>query len=180
MWLARVLSQFASLCYGHGKLTKASELSRKSIEQLTLARQQSPHSARYANLLAWELAESPDPALRDTSRAVELAEFAVDRAPLAAFYWNTLGVARFRNDDSEAAIVALKKSILLSEESAYDAFYLAMAYAQAGQKQLAQQWFDKGVKLKSDDPLFSGNALALVEKEAKAMLDKAVKLEVAK
>ena len=117
------------------------------------------------------MAESPDRALRDASRAIELAEFAVDRAPLTAFYWNTLGVARFRNGDWEAAIEALKKSIVLCEESAYDAFYLAMAYSRTGQKQLAQQWYEKGVRLKSNDPMFSGNALKLVEKEAKQLVD---------
>ena len=42
VWFAGVLNEFALLCRGHGKLTKASQLSRRSMEQLEVARQHYP------------------------------------------------------------------------------------------------------------------------------------------
>jgi tetratricopeptide (TPR) repeat protein len=101
--------------------------------------------ASYQNGLAWALATSPQPKLRDARKAVELAEQAVARVPKAAEFWNTLGVARYRNGDWKAAIAALTKSTELQGENAHDSFFQAMARWQLGDKEESRRWHDGAV-----------------------------------
>src|SRR5262249_1440766 len=77
--------------------------------------------------LARFLATSAEPRLRDASQAVTLAQQAVERAPKAANYWNTLGIAHYRAGDGQAAIAALHKAIELEGAASSDRFFLAMA-----------------------------------------------------
>jgi tetratricopeptide (TPR) repeat protein len=97
--------------------------------------------------LAWLLATSPDPKFRDPKRAVELAKMAVELAPKEERFWNTLGIARYRAGEWKDGIDALKKSdeLLTGEASAFNAFFLAMAHWQLGEKEEARKWFDQAV-----------------------------------
>ena len=63
------------------------------------------------NDLAWFLATSSEPCLRDAARAVRLAKKAVTAEPEYANYRNTLGVAYYRNGDDKAAIAELETSM---------------------------------------------------------------------
>jgi eukaryotic-like serine/threonine-protein kinase len=111
------------------------------------------HAARYAtdshpaNHLAWFLANCPDRDIADAREAVALAHGLVEREPQMGVFWNTLGVAYYRAGDWRAAIESLKKSMALrSGGDGYDWFFMAMAHWQLGEKQLARQWYERGVK----------------------------------
>jgi hypothetical protein len=114
----------------------------KATADLALA----PDDARANNNLAWLLATCPDATLRDPARAVRLAAKAVKLAPKMATYWNTLGAAHYRAADYKIAIDNLKKSTDLQGENAVDAFFLAMAQWQLGQKTEAHKHFDQAVR----------------------------------
>jgi tetratricopeptide (TPR) repeat protein len=74
-----------------------------------------------------------------------LAKTAVELEPLQGMYWNTLGVAHYRIGDWKAAIEALKKSdeLLPGQHFSFDAFFLAMAHWQVGDKDEARKWYDQ-------------------------------------
>jgi hypothetical protein len=112
--------------------------------------------------LAWELATNSDPKLRDTARAVVLAERVVDLSRKQGDdrdtdgrnrlgnYWNTLGVARYRTDKLEGAIDALQTSLKFANggEPRYaceDWFFLAMASWKLDHKDVARSWYDRAV-----------------------------------
>ena len=62
--------------------------------------------------------------------------------------WNTLGVARYRAGDWAGAIEALERSALSSPDSrgtAFDHFFVAMAWSQLQNESQAQEWFERGV-----------------------------------
>jgi predicted TPR repeat methyltransferase len=61
----------------------------------------------------WELANHPDPKLRDPRRAVELANEAVEHAPQSAPAWQYLGWVKYRAGNWQASIEALEKSCAL-------------------------------------------------------------------
>jgi Flp pilus assembly protein TadD len=94
------------------------------------------------------LATCPDEKLRDPARAVELAQEAVKLAPSTADYWNTLGVAQYRDGNFEQAISALQKyrELRTTDAEWSNPFLLAMAHWQLGNKDEAREWFDKGAQ----------------------------------
>jgi tetratricopeptide (TPR) repeat protein len=100
------------------------------------------------NSLAWLLATAADEKLRDPKLAVLSARRAVELAPLDTAYWNTLGVALYRNGQWEDAVAALNRSVQLqgSGSSWWDFFFLAMAHWQLGHQDEARVWYDKGVQ----------------------------------
>ena len=105
-----------------------------------------PDDAEAHNNLAWLLATAADPQWRQPAEAVQLAAKAVELAPKNGDFWNTLGVARYRNGQSSEAIDALTKAMdLRSGGDANDWLFLAMAHWQLDQKDEARKWYDKAV-----------------------------------
>jgi tetratricopeptide (TPR) repeat protein len=99
------------------------------------------------NRQAWELTTDPDPKLHDAKRAVELAKRAIELAPQEGNYFNTLGVAHYRDGDWTAAIVALEKAIELRKGGdSLDWFFLAMAHWRLGHRDEARTWFDRAIE----------------------------------
>jgi WD40 repeat protein/Flp pilus assembly protein TadD len=100
------------------------------------------------NDLAWYLATSPDPKLRDPAQAVEVARKAVEKKQHSDVIWNTLGVALYRTSDWKGAIEALEKAEALAPDKslAYNGFFLAMARWQLGDKQQARTWYEQAVQ----------------------------------
>jgi tetratricopeptide (TPR) repeat protein len=98
------------------------------------------------NALAWFWATCPVMKLRDPARAVASSKKAVKRAPNNGEYWNTLGVACYRNGEWKAAIEALTRSMELrmGGDSA-DYFFLAMAHRQLADKEKARTWYNQAV-----------------------------------
>jgi uncharacterized protein HemY len=76
-----------------------------------------------------------------------LAQKAVQRAPRAGPYWNTLGVAHYRAGDWKAAVAALNKSMELGQGGdSSDWFFLALAHGRLGDKAQARQWYDQALR----------------------------------
>ena len=106
-----------------------------------------PENTRAHNNLAWLLTTCPDAQLRDTNRAIELAQKAVALAPRVAYNWNTLGVAHYRAGKWQAAIEALTKSMELRQGGdSFDWFFLALAHEQRGENEKARTWYDRAVE----------------------------------
>jgi uncharacterized protein HemY len=105
-----------------------------------------PDLAPAHNNLAWLFATCPEISMRDARQAVFHAGRAVELAPGDAGFWNTLGMARYRDGDWKGAITAVKKSMEIAKDSdASDCFILAMAHSQSGDARQAREWFDKAV-----------------------------------
>jgi tetratricopeptide (TPR) repeat protein/tRNA A-37 threonylcarbamoyl transferase component Bud32 len=117
-----------------------------------------PETLRTVSSLAWMLAAAADSEVRDPPRAVELASELVRCAPDVGNNWTILGVARYRTGEWNDAITAIEKSEALTsgKQVAPNAFFLAMAHWQRGEKDDARRWFHTATgrmdKSKSDDP----------------------------
>jgi hypothetical protein len=102
-----------------------------------------------ANDLAWLLLGHPDLDPRGPAYALSLAMQIVNRCSDDGAYWNTLGVAYFRNGDVKAAIVALNRAVSLAgEESPFNYVFLALACAHSGDGGQARHWLVKAIRLK--------------------------------
>jgi serine/threonine protein kinase len=108
--------------------------------------------AEAANFVARSLASSLDLRMENgedavhLTRAVELAQRAVDLAPQNGWYWNTLGAACFRAGQWKDAIAALEESMRLrSGGDSADWFLVAMAQQQLGEREKARMWYDRAV-----------------------------------
>jgi tetratricopeptide (TPR) repeat protein/tRNA A-37 threonylcarbamoyl transferase component Bud32 len=138
--LVRSYLQLVGLLWERGRQTEAAELYRKALAV-------DPEDSEVNNDLAWFLATSPEPRLRDAALAVRLATKAVKAQPKSADYWNTLGVAHYRNGDDKAAISELETAMSLGAGgTSMDWFFLAMANWRLGDRDQAQSWFDRAVQ----------------------------------
>jgi tetratricopeptide (TPR) repeat protein len=101
-----------------------------------------PKAAGGCNGLAWVMVANPNHTICDPDRAVYLAKKAVELAPEAAGFWNTLGVAHYRAGAWQAALAALEESMELDGGgNAFDWFFLSMSYEKLGDKEKARQWY---------------------------------------
>jgi tetratricopeptide (TPR) repeat protein len=115
-------------------------------DQFRGALQADPASDWALNELAWLLATAPDPALRDASEAVRLAEQAVAAVPKSGNYRNTLGAARYRQGDDQGAVADLTESMRLRHGGdSWDWFFLAMARWRLGDRDAARCWLGRAV-----------------------------------
>jgi tetratricopeptide (TPR) repeat protein len=111
-----------------------------------------PDQAAVQNALGWFLATCSDPRLRDPKQAVAAAKKAVEREPRKGSFWNTLGVAYYRNGEYPAVVEALGRATELPNDetqsggNSFDWFFLAMAHQQLGEKDLARQCYSKAVE----------------------------------
>jgi tetratricopeptide (TPR) repeat protein len=97
--------------------------------------------------LAWRLATSPDAKTRDATRAAELAKESVELEARYPGPWFILGVAQYRADAWKKAVVALQKSIELSNgRDGFCWFFLSMSYWKLGEKEKARGCFDRAVQ----------------------------------
>jgi serine/threonine protein kinase/predicted Zn-dependent protease len=138
--------RLAELLSAMGAATQAEKLYERGLTDLSKTLEFAPQDAASHNSLAWLLATSPYPKLRDPSRAVRLAKRAVELEPRANRTWNTLAVAQYRAGDPKASIATFEKSMKLgSGGDSFDWFFLAMAHWQLGRKEEARKWYDKAV-----------------------------------
>jgi tetratricopeptide (TPR) repeat protein len=120
------------------------EAAKDTYEKLLRLR---PKNHIALNKISWFLATAPDPKARDGKRAVELAKEAVEFDPKDGNYWSTLGVAQYRVGEWKNGIDALTKSDELrkGEMFSFNAFFLAMAHWQLGEKEEARKSYDQAV-----------------------------------
>jgi serine/threonine protein kinase len=109
------------------------------------------------NKVAWLLADCPMAGVRKPSEAVALARESVSREPTVATYWNTLGVAYYRNGQFDDALAALQESMRLGDGGEpVDWFFLAMTQSRRGHASEAVKWFHKGEQYLGSHPPISG------------------------
>jgi serine/threonine protein kinase/Flp pilus assembly protein TadD len=135
-----------------GLKAQSTEEFRKMMDAFEAAAQLAPDDARVLNNLAWALAISDVPTLRDPKRAVVLARRALELAPDFGRAWGTLGVACYQAGRWSEAITDLEKSLALLPETlrlhqvtTITWFHLAMAYSRLGEDRKARSWYDKAV-----------------------------------
>ena len=132
--------EFAVALELKGRLADAISSWRKSLE--IDAKYVRAHTA-----LAWHFATTPDPKLRDPQAALAHARQAVELQPRTANHWSNLGVALWRNGESQAAVEALEKADQMSKNGDHlHRFFLAMAYWQTGAKDKGRQTYDQAVQ----------------------------------
>jgi tetratricopeptide (TPR) repeat protein/tRNA A-37 threonylcarbamoyl transferase component Bud32 len=132
--------ELVSLLWQLGRQSEAAEPFRKALEV-------DPEDPAVNNQLAWFLATSVEPRLRDAALAVRLANKAVAGQPQSLNYQNTLGVAHYRNGDNKAAVAALETAMSLrAGGNSFDWFFLAMAHGRLGDREKARQWYDRAVE----------------------------------
>jgi tetratricopeptide (TPR) repeat protein len=137
----------------HDVISDAAQEYRKSMEAFEAAARLAPDDARALENLAYHLALSGDPTIRDPARAAALARRAVELAPSHGVIWNTLGMACYRAGSWGEAVTALARGLALppqrttlGNDKAMTWFYLAMAYCRLGQDQKSRSWYDKAVQ----------------------------------
>ena len=125
---------------------------RKPLPRDALAaRVDRPSSPKPRTILPGCWRRVPTPSCATPRQAVEHALRAVDLEPRQGNYWNTLGVAYYRNGQWDEAKDALDRSMELSGEGdSFDWFFLALVH-QAGPRAEAQEWYDKAVNVVSTD-----------------------------
>jgi tetratricopeptide (TPR) repeat protein len=167
--LAASYLELVSLLWDLGRQGEAAEPYRKAFEV-------DPKDPGVNNELAWYLATCSEPRLRDAAEAVRFAEKAVRASPNSGSYWTTLGVARYRNGDDNAAIAALETAMSLrAGGDSYDWFFLAMAHGRLGNHDKAYglfdralQWMDKYMPQHRDLRRFRGEAEDLLTQAGKS------------
>jgi uncharacterized protein HemY len=83
-----------------------------------------------------------------------LAQKAVEWEPEQFAYWNTLGVAHYRDGNWSAANSALNRSIELSKGgTAADWYFLACIDQRQGKTEEARRWYDRAVTWVKRNPL---------------------------
>src|SRR5262249_4491063 len=99
--------QLAVLLQNSGRMQEAVAARRAIFADYQEYIDGNPNDHYAHNLLAWMIATSIDPNLRDPVKAVEHAKEAVRLQPQAGSYWNTLGAAQYRAGSWQASIDAL-------------------------------------------------------------------------
>ena len=104
--------------------------------------------------LAWALATHAEPARRDPGRAVSLAMEAVELNPQEGDRLLALGAALYGTGRWQDAIETLKRADRLSggKDHSYNAYFIAMAHWQLGNKEEARRWYDKGRGVDGQEP----------------------------
>ena len=118
-----------------------------ALEDYSRALALGPNDSNVKHHVALVLLNCPHAQLRDTARALELAEEAVKVDPEEASGWSVLGQARYRSDDYQGALEPLQKSIELGySRKARAWFFLAMTHWQLGNQDEARQLYDQAAE----------------------------------
>jgi tetratricopeptide (TPR) repeat protein len=140
LMLVRNYLELVSLLWEYGQQNKAAEPFSKAFKV-------DKEDPEINNKLAWFLATCAQPRLRNAAEAARLAQKAVRASPKSADFWNTLGVARYRNGDDKGAIADLETAMKLrAGGDAFDWFFLAMIHCRRREPDKAKKWFDRAVQ----------------------------------
>jgi Flp pilus assembly protein TadD len=131
-----------------------------------------PKTLTNTNEQAWRLVTTPDPAVQDAGRAVELAQEVVAHGPPQSDHWNTLGAAKYRAGDFAGAVAALRKSreLRVDDDEWTNPFFLAMAHWQLGERDEAREWYDRAVDWMGKEPSRSSELMKRLQGEAAQLL----------
>jgi tetratricopeptide (TPR) repeat protein len=103
-----------------------------------------PNDALARAELAWFLACCPNGDFRDAAAALSLSEAAVRLLPEEARCWESLGAARYCNEDFDGAARAFKVAVDLSDcdSGVFAEFHVAMSLSRTGKAEEAATRFD--------------------------------------
>jgi serine/threonine protein kinase/tetratricopeptide (TPR) repeat protein len=167
--LAHSRFELAALLRGPALNNEARVKYRQAIEAYETAARLAPDNARTLNNLAWHLAKSDDPAVRNPTRAVVLARRALELDSDDLIIWDTLGVACYYAGAWDEAVTALEKGLRralatsdragATVSSAADTsstitsrLYLALAYSRLGNIQKARSAYDNAAQWLDHNP----------------------------
>jgi hypothetical protein len=125
---------------------------RTAILHSRLALMLDPENENAHNNAAWAQVSVPDDPWFDPKEGLAHARKALKLDSKNWMFWNTLGVAAFRDRDWAAADDSLRKSIELGGGKALDWFFLAMTHWNRGNHHDARQSFDKAVAALTKEP----------------------------
>jgi tetratricopeptide (TPR) repeat protein len=129
-----------------GRFEESAAAFRKAVEL-------NPANSYPLNALAWYLVTSPDRRRRHPQEALDLARIAVKEGLDVATYFNTLGLAEYRNGLYAQAILTLRKSIEMNKGTdPSDFFILAMTLRQRGKRSEAERNLERGVEIARKSP----------------------------
>jgi eukaryotic-like serine/threonine-protein kinase len=160
--LIETLQEYAEMLKAHEAPAEADGFLHRALEvavSLLDNREADKHCYRIGligpfNSLAWGLVCRPPARAGDAALAVRLAQKAVEWEPEQFAYWNTLGVAHYRDGNWSAAVNALNRSIKLSKGgAAADWFFLACILQQQGKIEEARRAYDRAVAWVKRNPL---------------------------
>jgi serine/threonine protein kinase len=106
---------------------------------------------------------------QEAQEALNLAQKAVELAPLEGACWGTLGAAQYRMKKYRQATETLKKSATLTGSNAFAELFLAMAQWQQGDRQGSRQTYQSAVARLDEDS--STDSLMRLHAEAAELLD---------
>jgi Tfp pilus assembly protein PilF len=114
----------------------------RAKESLEQAVKLDPDSGHAHNQLAWLLVSGPE-SLRDSQAAVRLARRAIEIHAGEATYWNTLGVALYRDAQFAEAVTVLEESLRRGGDAGagFDLVFLALCHIHLGNTMVADNYF---------------------------------------
>jgi tetratricopeptide (TPR) repeat protein len=129
-----------------GRSAEATEAFRRALGLWEELLAPAPKTRSCERHLAWMFATCPVLEFRDPQRAVVLAKQSMRSEGDSARQWSVLGIAQCRAADYAAAIESLRKSMgLANGGDAQQWLFLAMSHWPTGDRQQAQQWYQKAV-----------------------------------
>jgi tetratricopeptide (TPR) repeat protein len=140
-----------------GRYADAMQLQEEALRlKQAHLRPEDPFTLTALENLTWLLANVPDTELRNYARAVELATKQTQLAPDKPESWGCLGAARYRLGEHKQAIADLEKAVSMlkldtlsdTAAAASNAYFLAMARWELGDKAKAREWFAKAEEWK--------------------------------
>ena len=141
--LARTASGPGELLWERGTPTESRQYFRRARDAWE-GTSKSRSTVQHRKELSLLLADCPDPQLRNPDRAVALAREAVSQSPHMAAAWDALGIAIYRSGAAAEAVQPLLRSVeMTSGGSVKTWFFLALALAQARDKDEARKWYEK-------------------------------------
>jgi Tfp pilus assembly protein PilF len=93
------------------------------------------------------LVNSPDPALWNPTRALELAEKTTQQQPEGALAWELMGIACYRTGDFNGALSALDRSLRLHGSGGRHRLFMAMAHSQLGNQADAYRFYHRACEV---------------------------------
>ena len=153
------LGRLADLWKARGQWADARKCYEQAIKRLETSTGGVPQGGTYLrclataeNNLAWFLVACPDVPSRDPQLALQRAQNAVDHDRGVGGHWHTLGVAYYRNERYDDAILALKKAMEMKKGATeLDLFCLAMVHWQTRDYEKARSWYDEAVRRMEED-----------------------------
>ena len=168
---ARFLTAIGHPRYAIDQRTQALQVWR-SIAERKIADEATLHAlGSNLNDLAWLLTSEPEAAGDQVGQASALAEEAVQIAPTAAAYWNTLGITYYRDKEYYKAIRALSRAVSLDTATggnAFDFYYLALANHALGYAKPARDWLEHAASWTEKHPEVAGSLIKVRAEVASA------------